>query len=72
MAKPLEIGLGDTYGDNEVVEILQWRGRKWIRVRCACGRRKLIPPGAFKIARSCKYCARAKEKRHDRALPATA
>jgi len=73
MSAPIDIRVGSTFGDWECVEIgVVWRGRKFIRVQCACGRRKLIPPGAFKIARSCKDCSLARTKQHDRALPLSA
>jgi hypothetical protein len=70
MSTALPIAVGDVFHDWTVVEIVPWKGRRWLRMRCVCGKRRLALPTNFRDSQSCATCARAKLQH--RALPVKA
>ena len=70
MSTALPIEVGDVFHDWTVVEIVPWRGKRWLRCACKCSKRLLKKPTEFRTSQSCAACARTKLQH--RALPITA
>jgi hypothetical protein len=54
MSTALPIAVGDVFHDWTVVEIVPWKGRRWLRMRCVCRHlcaRKTTTPRAAREGR---------------------